>query len=126
MRHLFPLGALMLLVGCGTSDVDADLASVHAVTMSGPAISWQDLRVHPVLAQRACAVSTLVNDSGTVVGYCSNGRQCRTMDWRPIADGCVSGNAVAASQQQPTPDTTPGTISTPRDSTPSLDLAQRR
>jgi hypothetical protein len=125
MSRLLALGALALLAGCSTLDSEQDAAAVRAVTMSGPAVSWQELRVHPVMMQHACAVSTLVNDTGAVVGYCSQGRQCRTLDWRPIADGCVPGGPVTASrpQQETLP---PITLPPGRDHSPGLDLAQRR
>jgi hypothetical protein len=38
--------------------------------------------------RRPCTVSTLVSRDGTPVGYCRDGRYCRTMDWRPVEDGC--------------------------------------
>ena len=125
MRSFLPLVALALLGGCGLSQADADLAAVRAVTMSGPAVSWSDLRVHTALGQRACAVSTLVNDSGTVVGYCNGGRQCRTMDWRPVLDGCTSGGVVAG-RPQTTPANAPETAPVRPEGKPSVDLAQRR
>lgn len=78
--------AILALAGCAGQE--EDLAAVRAVTMSGPALSWEDLDVHPTLKARACAVTTLVNRSGMPVGYCHEGRNCRTMDWRPVEDGC--------------------------------------
>jgi len=92
MRVLFLLPAL-LLAGCAMSEADrqaeAELAAVRQVSMSGPSVTWEDLNIHPALVAHACSVSTLVNAGGQVVGYCRGGRQCRTMDWRPIAPGCV-------------------------------------
>ena len=84
---------LTALAGCA-GDESPDVIAARAVSMSTPAVSWEELRVHPALMQRACAVSTLVNENGQVVGYCQGGRQCRTMDWRPILDGCDAGAPV--------------------------------
>ena len=90
LSFLFPV---LALAACATADpqgpAEADLAAVRQVTMSGPSLSWQEMRVHPALQRSACAVSTLVNTEGQVVGYCQGGRQCRTMDWRPIEPGCI-------------------------------------
>jgi hypothetical protein len=92
MRLLLLLPALVL-AGCAMSKADpqaeAELAAVRQVSMSGPALSWEQLDIHPTLAARPCSVSTLVNTRGQIVGYCQAGRQCRTMDWRPVAAGCV-------------------------------------
>ena len=92
MRLLLLLPAF-LLAGCAMSEADrqaeADLAAVRQVSMSGPSVTWEELHIHPALVARACSVGTLMNTSGQVVGYCRGGRQCRTMDWRPIAPGCT-------------------------------------
>jgi hypothetical protein len=92
MRLLLLLPALVL-AGCAMSEADrqaeAQLAAVRQVSMSGPALSWAELNIHPTLVANACSVGTLVNTSGQVVGYCRAGRQCRTMDWRPVAAGCT-------------------------------------
>ncbi len=91
MRLLFLLPALVL-AGCAMSEADrqaeAELAAVRQVSMSGPSVTWEELNIHPSLIAHACSVGTLVNTGGQVVGYCRGGRQCRTMDWRPIAPGC--------------------------------------
>ncbi|MDI3309007.1 MAG: hypothetical protein QJR07_18150 [Acetobacteraceae bacterium] len=91
---------LMGLAGCAASE-SPDVIAARAVSMSTPAVSWQELRVHPALMQRACAVSTLVNEDGQVVGYCRGGRQCRTMDWRPVLDGCGGPDAPVQVRQEP-------------------------
>ena len=67
---------------------EADLQATRVVSMSGQAVSWQELGVHPALMQRPCSVGTLVNEQAQIVGYCSRGKQCRTNDWRPVLDGC--------------------------------------
>ena len=95
MRLIFLL-PVIVLAGCAAPEAAgpaagptaADIAAVHQVTMSGRPLSWQELRVHPALMRRACAVGTLVNEGGQVVGYCRGGRQCRTNDWRPVEPGC--------------------------------------
>ena len=81
---------LAALTACAAEPAapDPQEAAVRAVTLSTPALSWDALRIHPALRQRACAVSTLVNEDGQTVGYCERGRQCRTNDWRPVEDGC--------------------------------------
>ena len=76
------------LAACTDPAQEAELAEVRAATMAGPAISWEELDIHPALIRRSCSVSTLVSRSGATVGYCTDGRQCRTMDWRPVEDGC--------------------------------------
>lgn len=105
MRLLFLL-PVIALAACATSEpngaAEADLTAVRQVSMSGPSLSWQDLRIHPALVRRACAVGTLVNEDGQTVGYCVGGRQCRTNDWRPIEPGCNR-----------TPEYRAGPISTP-------------
>lgn len=88
------------LAGCAASE-SPDVIAARAVSMSTPAVSWEDLRIHPALMQRACAVSTLVNQDGQVVGYCQGGRQCRTMDWRPILDGCDTTGRPVQVQEGP-------------------------
>jgi hypothetical protein len=116
MRLLFLL-PVIALIGCAETKVagptEIDLAAVRQVSMSGPAMSWQELRVHPALMQRACVVDTLVNEDGEVLGYCRAGRQCRTNDWRPVMDGC--GQAL---EYRAAPAATP-----PARSTAPLDLA---
>jgi hypothetical protein len=102
MRPYLILLLPLLAAGCaGSQAPDADLAAVRAVSMATRPFSWQELRVHPTLRQRACVVSTLVNESGTVVGYCQAGRQCRTMDWRPVEDGCLGppGQGIAREER---------------------------
>ncbi|MDN3565656.1 hypothetical protein ACFQY5_15940 [Paeniroseomonas aquatica] len=89
LLFMFPVIALAACTVPGTDGpAEADLAAVRQVSMSGPSLSWQELRIHPTLMRRACAVSTLVNEDGQTVGYCVGGRQCRTNDWRPIEPGC--------------------------------------
>ncbi len=92
MRLLLLLPALVL-AGCAMSEADrqaeAEVAAVRQASMSGPSVTWEELKIHPSLVAHACSVSTLVNTSGQVVGYCRAGRQCRTMDWRPVAAGCT-------------------------------------
>jgi hypothetical protein len=90
---------------------EADLQATRVVSLSGRAVSWEELRVHPALLQRPCAVGTLVNEEAQIVGYCSRGRQCRTNDWRPVLDGCEAGH-------------TPGM--TPAPSGSGLEIAGRR
>lgn len=92
---LFPLALLVTTAACVAPD-SQDLAAVRAVSMSGPALTWDELRIHPALQYRACAVSTLVNVDREVVGYCAGGRQCRTLDWRPVEDGCAPAGGVIA------------------------------
>jgi hypothetical protein len=96
---------LGLLAGCASpfnGGPSPDELAARAITMSGPVVSWEVLGVHPALAARPCGVSTLVNSNGQVVGYCSRGQRCRTMDWRPVEDRC--GPAVARGRQRtPTP-----------------------
>ena len=85
-RHLVILGCLAL-AGCADG-AEEDLAAVRAATMAGEPIPWEELDIHPALMRRPCTVSTLVSRAGTPVGYCRDGRHCRTMDWRPVEDGC--------------------------------------
>ena len=80
--------ACLVPAACAGPAQQMELAEVRAATMSGPAISWEELDIHPTLLRRPCSVSTLVSRSGATVGYCTDGRQCRTMDWRPVEDGC--------------------------------------
>ena len=94
LRCLLP--AVLVLAGCTAGGEDPDLAAVRAVTMSGPRITWDELDIHPTLRARACAVSTLVDRYGTTVGYCEGRRSCRTMDWRPVEDGCRQGQQRTA------------------------------
>jgi hypothetical protein len=84
------VGILVCLVlgACAGPAQELELTEVRAATMSGPAISWEELDIHPALVRRPCSVSTLVTRSGATVGYCTDGRLCRTMDWRPVEDGC--------------------------------------
>jgi len=106
MRFALPL-LVSALAGCAEpppappSQQEADLAAVRAVVLTTPALSWDALRIHPVLAQRPCAVDTLVNEQSQVVGYCSRGRNCRTNDWRPVADGCPMPGGPAFSPAAP-------------------------
>jgi hypothetical protein len=81
------LGCLVL-AGCAGPSTEAELAVVRAATMAGDPIPWEELDIHPALVRRPCTVSTLVSRTGTAVGYCRDGRHCRTMDWRPVEDGC--------------------------------------
>lgn len=78
-----------------------DLQAVRVVALSGQAVTWEDLRVHPVLMQRPCSVGTLVNEDAQIVGYCIRGKQCRTNDWRPVMDGCEVGQAGGMSPAPP-------------------------
>ncbi|WP_431266764.1 hypothetical protein [Dankookia sp. P2] len=80
---------------------EADLQAVRAVAMSGEALSWEALRIHPALMQRPCSVGTLVNEEAQIVGYCSRGKQCRTNDWRPVMDGCEAARAPGLSPAPP-------------------------
>lgn len=118
----FVLLLTAMLSGCAaspdTGPSEADLAAVRQVTMSGRILTWQELRVHPSLMQRACAVSTLVNEGGEVIGYCSGGRQCRTNDWRPVESACDG-----ASQYRAAPAVVPPAIPA---SLPAYDLARAR
>ncbi|MGG5811324.1 hypothetical protein [Falsiroseomonas sp. CW058] len=103
MPRMVAIAAALLLAACtGAADdaAQSDIEAARAVTMSGPAVSWEALGVHPGLQARACGVSTLVTAGGEVVGYCTGGRRCRTMDWRPVEDGC--GN-VAQRRTLPAP-----------------------
>jgi len=86
---------ILAVTGCAAPEdaPDAELAAVRAVSMSGPALSWQAMRIHPALLQRPCSVGTLVDEQARVVGYCNRGRQCRTNDWRPVMDGCEADRA---------------------------------
>lgn len=92
-----PLLLLLGLAACAEpaptppTQAELDQTAVRVVALSTPAISWEQLRVHPVLMQRPCSVHTLVNEEAQVVGYCTRGRQCRTNDWRPVLDGCEAG-----------------------------------
>jgi hypothetical protein len=81
------LGCLAL-AACAGGPAEEDLAAVRAATMAGAPIPWEELDIHPTLMRRPCTVSTLVSRDGTPVGYCRDGRYCRTMDWRPVEDGC--------------------------------------
>jgi len=81
------LGCLAL-AACAGGPAEEDLAAVRAATMAGAPIPWEELDIHPTLMRRPCTVSTLVSRDGTPVGYCRDGRHCRTMDWRPVEDGC--------------------------------------
>jgi hypothetical protein len=105
-----------------------ELSAVRQVTMSGTPLSWQELRVHPALLRRACAVGTLVNVDGEVVGYCRGGRQCRTNDWRPVAPGCnqspeYHAGPVATPPAPTPPASTPLAPTTPAPSNRMADLA---
>ena len=90
--HPALLAAGLLLAGCTSyaeqERAGAELAAVRAITMAGPSLSWEEMGVHPQLIARACSVDTLVNRSGDVVGYCTGGQTCRTMDWRPVEAAC--------------------------------------
>src|SRR4051794_4293873 len=109
MMRLFFLLPVIALAACASTDdggvAEAELAAVRQVSMSGPAISWQDLHVHPGLIHRACSVSTLVSEDGQVVGYCQGGRQCRTNDWRPVEPGCHQSPQYRAGPVAPAPAT---------------------
>lgn len=109
--RLFLLLPLIALSACAGSDnagpSEADLGAVRRVSMSGPSLSWDDLRIHAALKQRACSVTTLVNVDGQVVGYCRAGRECRTMDWRPVAAGCNQAPEYHAGPATPPPAATP-------------------
>ena len=98
--HHAMLAAGLLLAGCTSyseqEQAGADIAAVRAITMAGPATSWEELDIHPQLIARACSVDTLVNRSGDVVGYCQAGQNCRTMDWRPIEAACHPGQRSAS------------------------------
>jgi hypothetical protein len=100
--------ALLAAAGCSSPD-DADVMAARAISMSTPALSWEQLGVHPALRQRPCAVSTLVSEQGQVVGYCTGGRSCRTMDWRPVTDGCP----MPPTLQQLAPSSRPQRLTTP-------------
>lgn len=80
---------------------EADLQAVRVAALSGPALSWEELRIHPVLLQRPCSVGTLVNEDAQIVGYCDRGKQCRTNDWRPVMDGCQAARAPGMSPAAP-------------------------
>ena len=80
---------------------EADQQAARVVSMSGQAVSWQELGVHPALLQRPCSVGTLVNEEAQIVGYCSRGKQCRTNDWRPVLDGCEPAQAPGMSPAPP-------------------------
>lgn len=104
MRSLAFLLIPLLAAGCAdTETVSPEVAAVRAVTMATTPVSWHELRIHPTLRRNACATTTLVNESGTTVGYCRNGRQCRTNDWRPIEDGCIGppGQGIARDSGAP-------------------------
>ncbi|MCZ8146521.1 MAG: hypothetical protein O9325_01540 [Roseomonas sp.] len=87
------LGFPALVACAGPED---DLAQVRAATMAGDPIPWEELDIHPALMRRPCTVSTLVSRDGTPVGYCRDGRHCRTMDWRPVEDACRPAQRSAA------------------------------
>lgn len=127
MRSLFLLPVLAL-AACATADPqgsgEADLAAVRQVTMSGPSVSWAELRVHPALLARACSVSTLINEDGQTIGYCQGGRQCRTMDWRPIEAGC-SGPPQYRAGPISRPPATPAVAPSAQPG-PTIDLARVR
>jgi hypothetical protein len=80
---------------------EADLQATRVVSLSGQALSWEDLRVHPALLQRPCSVGTLVNEEAQIIGYCSRGKQCRTNDWRPVLDGCEASRSPGMSPAPP-------------------------
>ena len=80
---------------------EAELQAARVVALSGQALSWEELRIHPVLMQRPCSVGTLVNEEAQIVGYCSRGRQCRTNDWRPVLDGCEAARSPGMSPAVP-------------------------
>lgn len=128
MRLLFLLPAFAL-VACATADPqgssEADLAAVRQVTMSGPSVSWSEMRVHPALLRNACAVSTLVNTEGQTIGYCQGGRQCRTMDWRPIEPGCNRSPEYRAGPVS-TPPAAPAAAPSSVQPEPAIDLARIR
>ena len=86
-RRMMILGCLAL-AACAGGPAEEDLAAVRAATMAGAPIPWEELDIHPTLMRRPCTVSTLVSRDGTPVGYCRDGRYCRTMDWRRVEDGC--------------------------------------
>ena len=95
------------LAGCAEpaprppTQAEADEAAVRVIAMSGTAMSWEELRIHPVLMQRPCSVGTLVNEEAQIVGYCSRGKQCRTNDWRPVLDGCEAARSPGMSPAPP-------------------------
>jgi hypothetical protein len=80
---------------------EADLQATRVVSLSGQAVSWEELRVHPALLQRPCSVGTLVNEEAQIIGYCSRGKQCRTNDWRPVLDGCEASRSPGMSPAPP-------------------------
>ncbi|MFC7476205.1 hypothetical protein ACFQS7_17685 [Dankookia sp. GCM10030260] len=101
-----PFLLLPMLFGCtepapAPTQAELDLQAVRVVSLSGQALSWEELRVHPALLQRPCSVGTLVNEEAQIVGYCSRGKQCRTNDWRPVTDGCEAGRGPAMSPVPP-------------------------
>ena len=126
MRLLFLLPVLAL-AACATAEPqgsgEADLAAVRLVTMSGPSVSWAELRVHPALQSRACSVSTLINEEGQTIGYCQGGRQCRTMDWRPIEAGCTQPPQYRAGGPISRPPATPA-VAPATQPGPMIDLAR--
>ena len=108
MRFALLLPALLAaLVACTEpaspppTAAEADLQATRVVALSGEALSWEQLRIHPVLMQRPCSVGTLVNENAQVVGYCSRGKQCRTNDWRLVTDGCEAGRNPGMSPAPP-------------------------
>jgi len=113
--HHAVLAAGLLLTGCASySDQEqagADLAAVRAITMAGPATTWEEMDVHPQLIARACSVDTLVNRNGDVVGYCQAGQNCRTMDWRPIEAACQPGQPRIAARPPASRPVEPATLS---------------
>ena len=48
------------------SQLDLDFVRAQFPALSTPALSWEELRVHPVLMQRPCSVHTLVNEDAVV------------------------------------------------------------
>ncbi|TDH61648.1 hypothetical protein E2C06_16095 [Dankookia rubra] len=100
-----PLLLLPALLACAEpappTTAEAELEAVRVVTMSGQALSWEELRIHPVLMQRPCSVGTLVNEEAQIVGYCSRGKQCRTNDWRPVMDGCEAARSPGMNPAPP-------------------------
>jgi hypothetical protein len=113
--HHALVAAGLLLTGCASyseqEQAGADLAAVRAITMAGPATTWEEMDVHPQLIARACSVDTLVNRNGDVVGYCTGGQNCRTMDWRPVEAACNSGQPRIAARPPASRPAEPATLS---------------